>query len=442
MVSLLLLELLTASLTFLILPVIVVILAVPDLFPVVLHWAPALTVHAAVAGHTSLRTIGLGVLLPDLLLTLVVAAVERRPQVSPLRPVLRLHADDRRGDRGLHAAARLAGKVERPVVSPARRDPTGGATIHPVGRRRERPAEPELTDARTSTVAAEAGDVEAQARLGRLFARTGPARPGQGAAVVDQGRRGWPHRIAERPGGAAGDRTGSAGTGRSAAVVDQGRRGRPHRGAVQPGGAAGDRAGSARAGRGRHVVDQGRRGRRHRGAEQPGGAARRPAGPAGAAEARTWYAKAAAAGDIRAQYGLGRLLATAMDPPELAEARTWWTQAAEAGHTESQYGSARLLADLHNPPELEGGSYLVHQGRRGRAHRGPVRPRGAACRADGPAGPGRGPRLVHQGRRGRAQRRPVQLGSARWRLSWPSRSWPRPTPARAWASGAGRARPG
>ena len=94
MVCVLLLELLTASLTFLVLPVIVIVLAVPDLFPVVLHWPVASTVHSAIASHTSLRTICLGVLLPDLLLTLVVAAVERRPRYLLYSPFLRVHADD------------------------------------------------------------------------------------------------------------------------------------------------------------------------------------------------------------------------------------------------------------------------------------------------------------------------------------------------------------
>ena len=80
MLSVLLLELLTASLAFLVLPVIVVVLAVPDLFPMVLHWPVASTAHSAIASHISLRTICLGVLLPDVLLTLVVAAVERQPR--------------------------------------------------------------------------------------------------------------------------------------------------------------------------------------------------------------------------------------------------------------------------------------------------------------------------------------------------------------------------
>jgi TPR repeat protein len=354
MVSLLLLELLTASLTFLILPVIVVILAVPDLFPVVLHWAPASTVHAAVAGHTSLRTIGLGVLLPDLLLTVVVAAVERRPRylLYGLFFVFMRTIDAAIAVYTLPRAWRE--KSNGRWVSPARRDPTGGATIHPVGRLRERPAEPELTDARTSTVAAEAGDVEAQARLGRLFALT--VNPPDLAKA-----RLWWTRAAE-----AGHTESQNDLGVLLATE------------LDPPELAGARLWWTRAAEGGHTEAQFNLGVLlateldppelaeagmwwTRAAEGGHTEAQNNLGvlladlldPPEPAEARTWYAKAAAAGDIRAQYGLGRLLATAMDPPELAEARTWWTQAAEGGHTESQYGLARLLADLHNPPELE-----------------------------------------------------------------------------------------
>ena len=94
MLCVLLLELLTASLAFLVLPVIVIVLAVPDLFPLVLHWPVASTVHSAIASHTSLRTIGLGVLLPDLLLTLCRGRCRETAAVSPVWALLRVHADD------------------------------------------------------------------------------------------------------------------------------------------------------------------------------------------------------------------------------------------------------------------------------------------------------------------------------------------------------------
>jgi len=79
MVGLLLLELLTASLVFLVLPVVLVILAVPDLFPAALHWPAATTVHSAIASHVSLRadyTIFGYLVLSDLCLQLLVGLLE------------------------------------------------------------------------------------------------------------------------------------------------------------------------------------------------------------------------------------------------------------------------------------------------------------------------------------------------------------------------------
>jgi hypothetical protein len=131
MLCVLLLELLTASLTFLVLPVIVVILAVPDLFPPVLHWPVASAVHTAVASHTSLRTIYLGVLVPDLLLTLVVAAVERRPRylLYGLFFVFMRTIDAAIAVYTLPRAWREQSTGR--WVSPARRDPAGAAASYP-----------------------------------------------------------------------------------------------------------------------------------------------------------------------------------------------------------------------------------------------------------------------------------------------------------------------
>ncbi|MGD0609717.1 MAG: glycosyltransferase family 2 protein [Streptosporangiaceae bacterium] len=138
MLSVLLLELLTASLTFLMLPVIVAVLAVPDLFPLVLHWRVALAIHSAIASHVSLRTIYLGVLLPDLLLTLVVAAVERRWRYLLYGP---LFVFMRTIDAAI--AVYTLSRVWREKstgrwVSPARHDPTDGAAIQLVGQRAHR----------------------------------------------------------------------------------------------------------------------------------------------------------------------------------------------------------------------------------------------------------------------------------------------------------------
>ena len=137
MLCVLLLELLTASLAFLVLPVIVAVLAVPDLFPLVLHWPMASTIHSAIASHVSLRAICLGVLLPDLLLTLVVAAVERQPRYLLYSP---LFVFMRTIDAAIAIYTLSRVWLEKSTgrwVSPARHDPIGTA-IHPVGRRDHR----------------------------------------------------------------------------------------------------------------------------------------------------------------------------------------------------------------------------------------------------------------------------------------------------------------
>ena len=354
MLCLLLLELLTASLAFLLLPVIVIVLAVPDLFPLVLHWPVASTVHSAIAGHTSLRTICLGVLLPDLLLTLVVAAVERRPRylLYGLFFVFMRTIDAAIAVYTLPRAWRE--KSTGRWVSPARRDPTGGAAIHPVGRLRERQVEPELADARAYAEVAEAGNIEAQVLLGRLFAIV--LDPPDFAAA-----RMWWTRAAE-----AGHTEAQNNLGVLLATE------------LDPPELAEARMWWTRAAEAGHTEAQFNLGVLlaseldppelaearmwwTRAAETGHTEAQNNLGvlladlldPPELAEARSWYSKAAAAGDIRAQYGLGRLLATALDPPELAEARSWWSQAAEAGHTESQYGLAQLLADLLDPPDLD-----------------------------------------------------------------------------------------
>ncbi len=319
MLCVLLLELLTASVTFLVLPLIVIVLAVPDIFPVVLHWSAASTVHAAVASHTSLRTIYLGVLLPDLLLTLVVAAVERRPRylLYSLFFVFMRTIDAAIAVYTLPRAWRE--KSTGRWVSPARRDPTGGATIHPVGRLREQQVHPPLADARAFAEAAEAGNVEAQVLLGQLFAIT--LDPPDFAKA-----RMWWTRAAE-----AGHTEAQNNLGVLLATE------------LDPPELAEAGMWWTRAAEAGHTEAQ----------NNLGVLLADLLDPPELAEARVWYSEAAAAGDTRAQYALGRLLATALDPPELAEARTWWTQSAEAGHAESQYGLARLLADLLDPPELE-----------------------------------------------------------------------------------------
>ena len=317
-VCVLLLELLTASLAFLVLPVIVLVLAVPDLFPLVLHWPVVTAVHSAIASHVSLRAIGLGVLAPDLLLTVFVTAVERQPRYLLYAPFFVFM-------RTIDAAIALytLGRAWREKstgqwVSPARRDLTGSGAIHPVGRLQERPVEADLADARTYAEAAEAGDIEAQVRLGRLFAIT--LNPPDFATA-----RMWWTRAAEAGHAEAQNNLGIL----LATELDP----------PEPPEA---RMWWTRAAEAGHTEAQ----------NNLGVLLAELLDPPDLAEARAWYAKAAAAGDTRAQYGLGRLLATALEPPELVEARAWWTQSAEAGHIESQYGLGRLLADLRDPPDL------------------------------------------------------------------------------------------
>jgi len=324
MVGLLLLELLTASLVFLVLPVVLVILAVPDLFPAALHWPAATTVHSAIASHVSLRAIGLGVLLPDLLLTTAVAVVEKRPRYLLYGPFFLFMRTVDAGIAVYTLPRAWREKSNGRWVSPARRDPVGGVASQPVGRLRDQlpelePTEPELADARSVAAAAEAGNVEAQVRVGWLFAATLDP-PDLGQARL------WWTRAAE-----AGHANAQFNLGVMLATEldppELAEAGMWWTRAAEAGHA------EAQANLGILLADL--------------------LDPPRLEEARGWYAKAAAAGNIRAQYGLGRLLATALEPPELAEARTWWTQAAEAGHAEAQYGLARLLADLLDPPELE-----------------------------------------------------------------------------------------
>ena len=379
MLCLLLLELLTASVLFLVLPVIVAILAIPDLFPQVLHWPAAQEVHAAVAGHVSLQAIALGVLLPDLLLTLAVATVEKRPRY--LLYCL-FFVFMRTIDAGIALYTLPRAWQEKSTgrwVSPARRDPLGGTAVHQVGRLRERHVEPEPADARSGYLAAaKAGDVEAQLSLGWLLATTLDPPDLEGA-------RRWWTKAAETGHLEAQNNLGillsteldppdlgearmwwtrAAEIGHAEAQFNLGVLLTEH-----------DR--NAGAGRGPHLVDQGRRGRACRGAEQPRGPARRPARPAGP--------------------GRGPHLVH-QGRPGRGHPRPVRPRAA-AGHRAAPAGAGR-------------GPHVVDPVGHGRAHRIPVRARAAARRPAGPAGAGRGPRLVHQGRHGRARRGPVRPRAA------------------------------
>jgi len=78
MLAVLLLEFITASTIFVILPVIAAILVVPELAPSALHWVPMADVHAAVAAHMNVTAVVFGVGLPDYVMTFLVAVLHRR----------------------------------------------------------------------------------------------------------------------------------------------------------------------------------------------------------------------------------------------------------------------------------------------------------------------------------------------------------------------------
>ncbi|MGP4020268.1 glycosyltransferase [Saccharopolyspora sp. 5N708] len=80
MLALLLLEMLTSSVLLVLLPIVAVVLLVPALFGEVLAVPVVQEVHAFVAGFASPPSLLFGVLLPDLLLTCIVALLQRQPR--------------------------------------------------------------------------------------------------------------------------------------------------------------------------------------------------------------------------------------------------------------------------------------------------------------------------------------------------------------------------
>jgi poly-beta-1,6-N-acetyl-D-glucosamine synthase len=78
MLTVLLLELLTSSMFFLLLPLLVLVLAVPAMHPAALAWPGLLPVHDAVAAHLSLQVLLFAGAGADLVLTCLVALIERK----------------------------------------------------------------------------------------------------------------------------------------------------------------------------------------------------------------------------------------------------------------------------------------------------------------------------------------------------------------------------
>jgi biofilm PGA synthesis N-glycosyltransferase PgaC len=93
MLALLLLDLVTSSVLFALLPLVLLVLAVPELAGGVASWPWFADVYAAVSAHVRLTTVLFGVVLPDYLLTCAVALIERRPRLLLLGvffPLLRI----------------------------------------------------------------------------------------------------------------------------------------------------------------------------------------------------------------------------------------------------------------------------------------------------------------------------------------------------------------
>jgi biofilm PGA synthesis N-glycosyltransferase PgaC len=81
MLAFLLIELITSSLIYLFLPLLVIILVLPDFYAASVALPVFGTVHTVIAEYVNLPALLYGVVLPDVALTLLVAGVERRPRL-------------------------------------------------------------------------------------------------------------------------------------------------------------------------------------------------------------------------------------------------------------------------------------------------------------------------------------------------------------------------
>ncbi|GAB3277969.1 glycosyltransferase family 2 protein [Parasphingorhabdus pacifica] len=80
MLALLLMELLTSSIMLVLLPLILLVLVIPDIFAFVLTVPWIADLHGAIGAYVSLGAVLFGIVVPDLLLTLTVAALLRQPR--------------------------------------------------------------------------------------------------------------------------------------------------------------------------------------------------------------------------------------------------------------------------------------------------------------------------------------------------------------------------
>jgi glycosyltransferase involved in cell wall biosynthesis len=93
MLTVLLLELVTSSVLFLLLPLLLTVLLIPDVAGGAPAWPMFTQVYAVVTVHVRLSAVLFGILIPDLALTCVAAAAERQPRLlvfAPFYPVMRL----------------------------------------------------------------------------------------------------------------------------------------------------------------------------------------------------------------------------------------------------------------------------------------------------------------------------------------------------------------
>jgi cellulose synthase/poly-beta-1,6-N-acetylglucosamine synthase-like glycosyltransferase len=93
MLAVLLLELVTSSLLFLVLPLLFLVLLIPEVAGGAPGWPMFAQAYAVVTVHVRLSSVLIGILLPDFALTCAAAAAERQPRLllfAPFYPVMRL----------------------------------------------------------------------------------------------------------------------------------------------------------------------------------------------------------------------------------------------------------------------------------------------------------------------------------------------------------------
>jgi cellulose synthase/poly-beta-1,6-N-acetylglucosamine synthase-like glycosyltransferase len=93
MLTMLLLELVTSSLLFLVLPLLLLVLFIPDVAGGAPGWPVFAQTYAAVQMHVRLSSVVIGIMIPDFALTCVAAAAERQPRLllfAPFYPLMRL----------------------------------------------------------------------------------------------------------------------------------------------------------------------------------------------------------------------------------------------------------------------------------------------------------------------------------------------------------------